>query len=452
MEDTFRPNHLLLEELEYELNIRNVVSSRSQQDKRKILNRLLEKERVKPGSLIDLKNYEFDFDVEQEAITKTLDSVKNLIADFEGTSSDSTFLRVKSRIAHVTGRVMRIPVVGDEAKALTDFKNESYATCLELEADLHERVRPVVPNDDLDQTVNSPIIHMPAPVVTCASKSIPISQWGVKFSGDPKHVYSFIERVTELAQARKFSDQDLFDSAVELFVGDAFVWYRSIKTSVDSWNALVFLMKKDFLPPNAEDEIWEQIKHRKQKRHEKVTIYFAQMGNLFSRLGHAPHEITKVKHIRNNLLPEYLGQLALSEVETVPQLFSLCKRLEEAAYLQSRHNFVPQVSNLSVEVSPSTSRSCCCLETSKPNVENNHQSNSIVSKAPKTQVVASSSRGESGLVNTGTSAQTRDIICWNCGKPNHTFSSCKVKRKIFCFRCGTPNVRISNCKKCSKNH
>lgn len=327
MEDTFRPNHLLLEELEYELNIRNVVSSRSQQDKRKILSRLLEKERVRSGSLIDLDNYEFNFDVEQQAITKTLDSIRNLIADFEGTSSDSLFLRIKSRIAHVTGRIMRMPVVGDEAGALTVFKNESYATCLELDADLHERVRPVAPNEDLNQTVNSPTIHMPAPVVMCTSKSIPISQWGVKFNGDPKQVYSFIERVTELAQARKFGDQDLLDSAVELFVGDAFVWYRSIKTSVDSWNALVSLIKKDFLPPNAEDEIWEQIKQRKQKRHEKVTIYFAQMGNLFSRLSHSPHEITKVKHIRNNLLPEYLGQLALSEVETVPQLFSLCKRL-----------------------------------------------------------------------------------------------------------------------------
>ena len=44
-----------------------------------------------------------------------------------------------------------------------------------------------------------------------------------------------------------------------------------------------------------------------------------------------------------------------------------------------------------------------------------------------------------------------NIICSNCNMPNHTYQSCKLKRKLFCFNCGLPNVKSGNCSNCSKN-
>lgn len=62
MDTIFKPVHLLLSELNYELRIRNVISNRNQDDKRKILARLLEKERK--NSNINLLDPEYDFDRE----------------------------------------------------------------------------------------------------------------------------------------------------------------------------------------------------------------------------------------------------------------------------------------------------------------------------------------------------------------------------------------------------
>lgn len=61
MDISFKPGHLLLSELDYELKIRKVVTNRSQDDKRKILARLLDKERNK-GSLDVVQDPDFNFD------------------------------------------------------------------------------------------------------------------------------------------------------------------------------------------------------------------------------------------------------------------------------------------------------------------------------------------------------------------------------------------------------
>lgn len=69
----------------------------------------------------------------------------------------------------------------------------------------------------------------------------------LKFSGDSNTVYSFLEHVTEIEQSRNITSDELFSSDVELFKGDAFVWYRSIKGSVHNWQELVEALIRDFL-------------------------------------------------------------------------------------------------------------------------------------------------------------------------------------------------------------
>lgn len=118
------------------------------------------------------------------------------------------------------------------------------------------------------------------------------------------------------------------------------IWYR-----LTDRNSLVTRLKTGFLPPHAEDNIREQIRDRKTTKNESVTIFVAQLENLFTRLPRALAEVTKVKHIRRNLLLEYVSQLALHEIGTVSEFTCLYKRLEEVAHTKSK-NRVSEVSEV----------------------------------------------------------------------------------------------------------
>ncbi|KAG5876218.1 hypothetical protein JTB14_013971 [Gonioctena quinquepunctata] len=356
--EKFQVNHLLDFELEYELSIRGITTARTVADKRKILTRLLSKEQVNPDVNLKLDVYEFDFKTEQEDINKSLTSITEMIIDFSdsGQVTDTLFLRIKSRIAHVLNRSQRFLKILDVPGKIDDdikddfhkFQNETYATCLKLESDLYDSVQlttSVVTNVSVQPP---PVINIPAPVVNCSNNFIPISKWGVKFNGDPKTVHSFLEHVTELAQSRKVTDQTLYESAIEFFVGDAFVWYRSFKSEISDWKSLVTSLKRDFLSSDIDEDIWGEIKQRRQKRNESVAIFIAHVETLFGRLSRQPVESSKVKQLRKNILPEYLSQLALHEISTVADLSKLCRRLEEADHLKGKNNLITQVAHLSV--------------------------------------------------------------------------------------------------------
>lgn len=53
---------------------------------------------------------------------------------------------------------------------------------------------------------------------------------------------------------------------------------------------LVFALKRDFLPSDHDDEIWNEIKNRIQQSTEKVAIVIATMQNLFSKHTKSPLE------------------------------------------------------------------------------------------------------------------------------------------------------------------
>lgn len=419
-----KPVHLLSEELNYELRIRDIITTRDIPAKRKILTRALEKERFRPLQLLDAA---FNYESEKAAVDKTLESINSLIQEFEGPASDSLYKRIKSRLIHITGRVKRMPIPeGDEAAKT--YKDESYATCLEYEAILQERITVEQPLLNLKTPTlehNLQVIHTPVPVAT---KAIPVYKWNVKFDGDSHNssVVAFLERVNELAQARSVSKNDLFSSAVDLFSGKALIWYRSIRSTVADWDSLVSLLKHEFLPSDYDDRLWDEIKQRAQGRDEPVTLYIAVMETLFSRLARPPSEITRVKHIKQNLNPHYVKHLALSDIKTVVELNSLCKKLEEACAFKNKYrpSSKPFINVIEPELaylqSPSTS-------SSMP--QNTHFKSSKKNKAE----------------NKTTTHEKRNVVCWNCNQPNHTYTHCTEKRKIFCYRCGKPNTKVSNC-------
>jgi len=431
-------------------------TSRVLNDQRKILRRLLVKEKNQPGGLIDLCAYNFDFEKEQREVEKTFYEITEAIMDFSegGDESDTLFSRIKSRIVHVTSRVnnlykfLHIPDIIEEdvLEQVKSYYQESFATCLKLEADLYDNIKKTnTSNVEHNQNNTAPVINVAAPVVTCSGNTVPISEWGLRFNGDSKNLFPFLERVTELAQARKVSDFDLFNSSVELFVGDAFAWYRCNKLKVNNWGELVDLLKKDFLHSDVEDQTWDQIKHRRQKKNESVAIFIAHMETLFNRLSRKPAEVTKVKIVRQNLLPDFISQLALMDLDTMSDLLNSCRKLEEANYLKNK--------NKSHEVSELTQPLNSFGQNNKVDFRKKSGFNEVISTNQNihNKNYRKSFNSNSGTQNYRETNTKKTITCWNCGLSNHTFHDCKAKRKIFCFKCGQPDVKVKDCKHCSKN-
>ncbi|KAB0805399.1 hypothetical protein PPYR_02371 [Photinus pyralis] len=181
-----RPVDLLAEELNYELRIRGVVSDRKDAvTKRKILNKLLEKDRNR--SNVTHVDPLYDFDNEAEIIEQALDSLKTLIVEFDGTETDSLFKRINSRILYLTNRVHRLKTDGDDSQVVQAFKNESIASILELEVCLSDKVVANSTLGNVNHTAHaSSSNEQPMTIQHCVNnynKSVPVYKWGLKFSG-----------------------------------------------------------------------------------------------------------------------------------------------------------------------------------------------------------------------------------------------------------------------------
>lgn len=436
MEIEINPTHLSINELNYELRIRRVVSCRGQDEKRKILRRLLVRQKTVKD--LELHDPEFSFTTEQDEINATLESITQLVIEFEGNKDDSTFKRAKSRLSHISERISRLPIIvgEDDEKERLSFKNEAFATCISLEADLYDKITDQSPAVNNASSTSNSCIHsvsgtsqsLPNPPYY---KSIPVYKWGETFSGDKSTLSSFLENVEELRKARHVSKTELFESARDLFVGDARCWFRQTIDNVKDWDALVEALKRDFRSPYHDDELWETIKCRIQMKSESVVIYFAKMNELFGQLTRIPAESTKLRYIRNNLIPEYRKAIAMTEVSSVSELYKLIKRLEDDDYL-----------DINIQM-PSSSRA----ETAKgnffktinapsyPNASKNY------TRSPKLLTIDKKDNN----------IPVNPDECWNCHKKGHFYSECRARKSKFCYRCGLSNVTVRTCTHCQKN-
>ncbi len=186
-------------------------------------------------------------------------------------------------------------------------------------------------------------------------------------------------------------------------------------TSRQDWDDLVNKLRSDFLPSTYEEDLWNQIKARRQTIDEKPTMYIATMINFFNRLINKPDSDTQIRQIFRNLHPYYSSSLALERFETIHDLSSLCKKLEEVKIQNARFRSADQPASTSVE-RPSRRRS------SDRNINEIKPS------------------------NTG-------LRCWCCKQTGHSCMNCpdNPDKKFFCFKCGKPGVTTPRCPKCQGN-
>ncbi|XP_050498857.1 uncharacterized protein LOC114338718 [Diabrotica virgifera virgifera] len=405
----FKVEHLLVDELDYELKIRDVVPEESATvDRKRNLLRGALKQEEGNRSFTQLSAVHIPFEDQRKGISETLDSLSKKIEKFRGTVQDNEYVRLISRLAHISGRVHLLQCTTEEQES---FKKSVSLKILTLEGELDSKVNPIATS-----TPNAPVSVVPS---FTYSKPVQVHKWGVLFSGEKQHtdVISFLEKVECLRVSRGVSEENLFAASAELFTGPAFTWFMNNRGNLSCWSDLVRKLKSDFLPYSYQDDLLDEIKNRKQKPGESVTMFINTILGMCSRLDTPLSDLSKIKIILKCLLPFYHQQLALMDIQSIDDLTVKCKRLEETLSWSSQP--------------PSTSRPSS-NSSSQPT---SFRQRSWQNKGPERNVSVFSS-----------------VVCWNCHQSNHKFNDCDIPQtRIFCHGCGRENTLKRNCFKCSGN-
>jgi len=254
-------------------------------------------------------------------------------------------------------------------------------------------------------------------------KPVDVHKWGIKFSGveGGASVLSFLADVEEKANWKRIDVNCLVAAASEFFEGAAKTWFRSVKSKIDSWKELKILIRKEFLPLDYYDSLWEEIRNRKQGINESIGAYVANTIGLFEwlELGEVVTEEMKLKIIQKNVAPFYMEKLALMPIHSLEEMKTYGKQLE--------------VNKQRVEVYEGPK------SKAKP-------------LAPEFAYKPSGRKPVVHEVVTPPSASTSSEKCWKCESEGHLFSSCDKEQKFkFCYRCGKKGETTKSCPKCSKS-
>lgn len=473
------PTYLRKADVEYELAIRGCVEDLDVNTARSKLKYLmLENTEAKEE---EVKKYESEnsFSTKAAEIEGCIRSIENNVNSYNG-KDRRTEQRIKTRIKHVTERIKRTmmddstsdweqikngwnnlltklhdemvqkkietenKVLFDQLSRVSFAENVSKTSSPNKVSSKLDSNKNLNVNDDLDN-LNKSVLGP-----SISRNIVPVYKWAITFSGQDNElsVNSFLERVEELRIARGNTKEDLFNSAIDLFRGPALIWYRSIRANVSTWEELTYALKLDFLPSDYDEELYEEIRHRKQGQNEKTCIYVAIMENMFNRLIQQPSELERLKIIRRNLIPQFNSQLALIDIRSIGELNKLCRKLEESREIRVKSQSKRTISILEPDLSYVN------LLESK-NKQRDEIEQSRVRYSPKVSNLSVGTReiepytSEVKQVPPRVS-NTSNKTCWNCNAQGHLSFDCKNPKNVYCFKCGAKGKTLKTCN-CVKN-
>lgn len=267
---------------------------------------------------------------------------------------------------------------------------------------------------------------------------IPLCKWNTFFDGST-NVATFLEEVDELAESRRVSRIELFQTASEILRGDALLWYRYRKHMFRDWEDLKMQLRSAFLPFDYEATLLDEIRRRTQGPDEKLLMFVTRMENLFNKLSKKPSESEQVNIIRRNLRPNIHTALALQKIETLDEILRLGRAVEESFWRAKQYH--PPNFSLS------------CSEESKMLGQRTNASKHLTIHAARVEHLTSDAWPPANAENTqkNHSTERKQITCWNCRKLGHRRSGCPEPLKLVCFGCGREGVTVRQCLQCQGN-
>lgn len=407
------------QELTYELKIRGLVDVGSVDQMRDCLRNLMRLENT--DNSLTYPEYECIFEEDAKVLDAKAKEINDLVDDLDSGRKSGPALKIETKIAHTLKRCDRLRAVED-----TQVKQKSalIARIMQLISKYEKKC------SDLDASLNRLPQHASTPVsvadnhdtnehISTSIKPVPVNKWNLKFNGDCKEmsVNAFLERVEELRVARHLSKTELFNSALDLFTGRALIWFRAAKKRCVNWESLTVLLKEEFQPPDYDERLLDEIKHRTQGKNESVGLFIAVMTNMFERMSEPVEESKQLKIILRNMSPFYQSNLSLTNIETVSDLLKYCKRLEAKKYdidnftlpTRTKHELEPDLAYVSTE------------------------------------------KDVSLVAQPSTCTQIFTITCWNCHKSGHRSSQCQEQKQKHCYRCGNAGFTVRDCPKCTSS-
>lgn len=438
-------HRLSKEELVYELRVRGLGDGTNLTcvELRTVLRNALQLE--KTSLAIKSPTYPYTFAQDSTALLENITVIDTLINEFSGVENDNKFKGIISKIAHSMGRVNKsCPQNGTEKETKADIRLKlllAYDKLKEkVKKDRRHRDSTVFDLSVLRHNVDPPEAHSSQiesssdssenDEVCIKIKPVPVRDWGLKFTGKKGDMSfsTFLERVENMRRSRGISRTILFRDAIELFEGDALIWYNMIKDWATDWNSLVEFMREQFLPENFDRDLFEEIKLRTQGNHENIGLYIASMKGLFNKMRNPVSEETQLEIILERIDPYYQPFIALEKITTITQLLSVCRKLDAKRELA-----------ISFKPPPSRSKSLipelAYASTSSDSVSVSNESVHEVSKSNQ---------------SSHTVKPKSNKTCWNCGSFEHLSTRCKQPQKRYCYSCGHPDVTVRTCPKCNK--
>lgn len=408
----FSVGNLVKEELEYELNIRGMLVEGETVDKMRTKLRAALKAELGSDTSFVCPNYPYTYEQDIEALNRKLEEVQKAVDDYKKHGREADFRKGQTKAEFALRRAGHTQAIKpEECKELMALRSQFIILLGSLFSD-------DVNSEEDEVGGQSPFASStPRHGMVVASREatqLDITKWGVKFSGEHTgSVNSFLERIEEMRIARGVSKDQLFKSAVELFESRALIWFRANRNRVGNWDSLVTELREEFMPPDYDDRLWEEIRRRTQGGDESMGMYVAVMERMFSRLRVPCEEAAKMRVLRRNIAPFYQTQLGLKEVGSIQELIRLGRVLE--ATRASVEAYVPPArrSRQSLEPDLAYVGECVMAES---------EENTMIPVAA--------------------------LNCWTCGERGHCARDCR--RPIRCFGCGKEGVRIAQCATCGK--